>query len=176
MDADTLLTKRQAAAYLRASERTFDRHVRPALPRREGTGFHLSDLDRFIHRGMRHRIYFLRAGELPFIKIGWTGSGVEDRVTSLQIGSPLPLVAIGAFYGELHHEAVVHARFEGLRVRPRGEWFRESPELLALAKLTYPPSWVFVTGRLEHRDATLPKRLSAAALLRDASSGEGGTA
>lgn len=71
-------------------------------------------------------VYFLNAG--PFVKIGFSSSGVEKRVDELKTGCPFPIVIAGVIDGAQKLERELHKRFAHLRVNL--EWFQGSPELL----------------------------------------------
>lgn len=143
MTSEALLRKADAATYLRQSQRGFERHVQPFLRQRpRPMTYAVSELNDFIERLRWHRIYFLRAGDLPFLKIGWTTRPLKDRLVNLQNGCPVELRVHGAFFGEQRHERAIHRHFASLRVRKSSEWFHDSDELLALAKLTWPPQWL----------------------------------
>jgi hypothetical protein len=74
-------------------------------------------------------VYFLRSGETGPIKIGYTGTTPNARLSALQTGNPEPLRLIGAVPGTMADESRLHDRFSGARIQ--GEWFRPVPELLA---------------------------------------------
>ena len=63
-------------------------------------------------------VYFISGGGL--IKIGVT-INPKQRLSALQIGSPLPLCLLAVMPGGPSLEADLHKRFQGLRVH--GEWF-----------------------------------------------------
>lgn len=75
-------------------------------------------------------IYFLRL-ETGFdrIKIGYTASSVQKRISQLQTGQPYRLVLIGTIPGERDSERRLHEEFDALNVG--GEWFKGSFELIA---------------------------------------------
>jgi hypothetical protein len=74
-------------------------------------------------------IYFLRAGHDGPIKIGFTRKDPLERIAELQTGCPWRLHLIGHLAGEKRHEDWLHDRFDASKME--GEWFRETPELLA---------------------------------------------
>ncbi|MDZ4318303.1 MAG: GIY-YIG nuclease family protein [Phenylobacterium sp.] len=76
------------------------------------------------------RVYFVQAAKLGLIKIGFAAD-IQERLGSLQVGSPDRLALIGAIYDKdaLAIEARLHSRFR--KDREHGEWFRPSAELLA---------------------------------------------
>jgi hypothetical protein len=74
-------------------------------------------------------VYFIQVGDDGPIKIGCTAGSPLVRLQVLQTASPHELRLIGAkWVTRLLTEAVVHARFEHLRIR--GEWFSSDSELL----------------------------------------------
>lgn len=80
-------------------------------------------------------IYFVEADGAGAIKIGFVaGEDAADRVRDLQTGSPVPLRLLGTMPGTLQDENDLHRRFASARIH--GEWFRPTPELLAII----PPS------------------------------------
>lgn len=77
------------------------------------------------------RVYFVQALDGGPIKIG-TSNDVNKRVASLQTGSPMPLRLVGSLPGGRALEKEIHARLCAHRLR--GEWFAESPEVIAAIK------------------------------------------
>jgi hypothetical protein len=73
------------------------------------------------------RVYFVQAGESGPVKIGVTGN-IEDRVRTMQTGSPQPLRVLATFPGGFDLEARLHRMFAPHRVH--GEWFAPAPDLL----------------------------------------------
>jgi hypothetical protein len=71
-------------------------------------------------------VYFIRADDLGFVKIGYTCKP-SDRLSKLQIASPHELRMIGHIRASMVEEGRWHSRFAHLRVR--GEWFRLTTEL-----------------------------------------------
>lgn len=69
-------------------------------------------------------VYIVRGGKLH--KIGCTNGPIEDRLRTLQIGSPLKIELICAFPASepLHMERELHKIYQGRHVR--GEWYRLS--------------------------------------------------
>lgn len=70
-------------------------------------------------------IYAIRAGDLPFVKIGtsWGGyAGAGGRLDALQAGCPIELRLLGIIDGDRRAEYELHQRFAAQR--ERGEWFR----------------------------------------------------
>lgn len=72
------------------------------------------------------KIYFIE-DPANFTKIGFTELAVETRLTSLQIGNPRRLQALGWIPGTQDQEKQIHKRF--CHLSERGEWFRQSFEL-----------------------------------------------
>lgn len=68
----------------------------------------------------RSRVYFVRAGDHGFIKVG-VAVDVAARIRELQTGNPTKLVLLGTIVGDRSLEAAIHRRFRDSRVR--GEWF-----------------------------------------------------
>ena len=77
--------------------------------------------------GMAGQVYFLLAPHSLCVKIGFTTHRPQHRVTSLQSGSPEPLMLLGSVAGEIWLERGLHKRFKDLHVR--GEWFALKPDL-----------------------------------------------
>lgn len=73
-------------------------------------------------------VYFIRDGEKACIKIG-VSVEPRHRRGSLQTGHPGELVLLGTIPGIRADEQELQYRFRDLRVR--GEWYRETPELLS---------------------------------------------
>lgn len=76
-------------------------------------------------------VYFIQARTLGLIKIGHTTGSVAARLGTLQTGSPDELILLGAMPGTCDDEAALHEQFKSCRLH--GEWFRPTPEILALA-------------------------------------------
>ena len=74
-------------------------------------------------------VYCIEATGLAVIKIGWTVN-LGYRLRALRCASPVELKLVGSFEGSRSDEQGLHRRFAGDRVRPGGEWFRASSELL----------------------------------------------
>lgn len=68
------------------------------------------------------RVYFIEAEGLGLVKIGYSKSGVEGRLQSLQCASPVPLRILATVEGTLQCERALHGHYRNLRVQ--GEWFR----------------------------------------------------
>lgn len=73
------------------------------------------------------KVYFVRAGTLGPIKIGFA-SDVRKRLRALQTASAQQLRIIGTIDGQLRDEAAMHKQWAHLRMG--GEWFRAEDELL----------------------------------------------
>lgn len=76
-------------------------------------------------------IYFVMASRPRAVKIGYSAKPAE-RIASLQSASAARLKLLGVCPGTREDESNLHARFADCRIR--GEWFRASPELLAVVK------------------------------------------
>lgn len=74
-------------------------------------------------------VYFVRAGKRGPIKIGWAVDP-ERRLKILQIANHKRLRLLGACAGGAWREAELHVRLDEYRIR--GEWFRPTPEVLAV--------------------------------------------
>ena len=61
------------------------------------------------------------------VKIGFSRS-VEDRMKSLQAGSPVMLALIAAAAGRICYEKRIHRLL--LTSQSHGEWFRRTPQVL----------------------------------------------
>lgn len=73
-------------------------------------------------------VYFVQCRETGVIKIG-TSTDVSRRVAVLASQSNRDLQLLGTRSGGRAEERRLHRKFSKLRLR--GEWFRETPELLA---------------------------------------------
>lgn len=73
-------------------------------------------------------IYFVQGEVTKNVKIGFTRNHPEQRIKTLQIGSPDRLQLLGWCYGRRTAEGTLHNRFAPRRLF--GEWFACSPELL----------------------------------------------
>ena len=69
-------------------------------------------------------VYYLRPGSSAYVKIGFT-TGIDQRTTTLQVGSPEPLNLIAWFPGLQTLEAIHHDRWKEQHYR--GEWFYYDP-------------------------------------------------
>jgi hypothetical protein len=77
-------------------------------------------------------IYFIQSGDSEFVKIGYCAGEARARLGQLQVGNPLPLRLVSVKEGGKNIEALLHDRFEHLRVR--GEWFKWDAELRDFAR------------------------------------------
>jgi hypothetical protein len=71
-------------------------------------------------------VYFIRAGRMRAIKIGWANDA-EARLAALQTASHHKLHLIGYLPGSHADEQEWHDRFRSLRIR--GEWFNLTDEI-----------------------------------------------
>ena len=67
-------------------------------------------------------IYFVQAGPLGPVKVGYTTQEPKERLRALQTGSPIKLRLIGYCEGTKKGEAILHRVFGSLRME--GEWFK----------------------------------------------------
>lgn len=74
------------------------------------------------HQASGSLTYMIGAEGSNLVKIGWA-KAPEDRVSALQIGSPLILTLLWSDEGP--YEGPLHRRFKDYRVR--GEWFDLTP-------------------------------------------------
>ena len=77
-------------------------------------------------------VYFIRAGNSPRIKVGFTRKQVSIRLSCLQVGSlGIPLAVEHSFHVTEPEivEGLVHADLRRFRVR--GEWFELDEETLS---------------------------------------------
>jgi hypothetical protein len=78
-------------------------------------------------------VYFVSvadfASDYP-IKIGFTEKAGTVRLESIQTGCPYPLVMLATFAGTYQDESGLHRQFKADRLC--GEWFKRSPDLMAL--------------------------------------------
>jgi len=73
-------------------------------------------------------IYFIQGLKTENIKIGRTRQMLEERMATLQCGSPDELVFIGGILGNQTIETELHHKFSKFRLH--GEWFSPSEDLL----------------------------------------------
>jgi DNA-binding Xre family transcriptional regulator len=74
-------------------------------------------------------VYFVQAGESGNIKIG-ISRNVSQRLTKMRTDAPVELQLLGVIVGDQKTERAFHS--ELLAHRANREWFRPSPEVLAL--------------------------------------------
>lgn len=98
-----------------AESRTLD-------PRLEGIGILIPLVERVLDIGVT---YFIQGEEGGPIKIGFTKNRPSERLTELQIGSPVKLRFVGFMRGR--REPELHRQFAHLRLH--GEWFDNETEL-----------------------------------------------
>ncbi len=72
-------------------------------------------------------VYFIRNSRTCSVKIG-KSDNPRQRLSDLQTGNEDPLEIILELPGAEMVEQQLHAYFDGSRIR--GEWFKETPELL----------------------------------------------
>ena len=78
-------------------------------------------------------VYFIQSVNGGPIKIGRSGN-VDERVARLQTANAFPLRVVARMPGKVSVERNMHALFAKDRIRPDGEWFNPSPELLAFIR------------------------------------------
>lgn len=71
---------------------------------------------------MSGEVYFIACLPLGAMKIGFTRSGVVNRLSALQTGCPAPLKLYACFPGTMDDERRLHEAFAPLHIQ--GEWFR----------------------------------------------------
>lgn len=79
-------------------------------------------LDRILDTGLT---YFIQGEDGGPIKIGFTTNHPKERLSELQVGSPVRLCFVGFMKGR--RELELHRRFAHLRLH--GEWFDNDLEL-----------------------------------------------
>jgi len=67
-------------------------------------------------------IYFIKAGEVNRVKIGFTRENVSERLSAIRGSSPVKLEVLGYFQGSTYKERKLHEKFKEYRYQ--GEWFR----------------------------------------------------
>lgn len=103
-------------------------------------------------------VYFVKMAGLPYIKIGRSAT-IKSRFKTLDSYSPVGLIILGYFATTDHAEYLLHKQFSGTRTK--GEWFKESNELLELIKeinLGYTPEDLYFPDKPRHENiyGTLP--------------------
>ena len=82
-----------------------------------------------MHTGRPGWVYFVSGpGRADLIKIGWTQNAVEERVVTLQTGSPVPLLVLASVRSMFAFERWCHR--ELTEYRRYGEWFARAPRLI----------------------------------------------
>lgn len=66
-------------------------------------------------------IYFIKAEETPYIKIGYT-EDVYRRMVKMQADCPLKLIVLKTVEGDRKYEKLLHKKFAAFHYR--GEWFK----------------------------------------------------
>jgi T5orf172 domain len=77
-------------------------------------------------------VYFVEAPEVRRIKVGYTKSGISQRVSALRTGSPAEIRVRGYIYGSVSVERDIHAKFRHARFGR--EWFNETEDLAAFIR------------------------------------------
>lgn len=80
-------------------------------------------------RAQVSRIYFIQSGTSGPIKIGYTASSVERRLSNLQIGHPEKLILLVSIEGNRSLEKQLHNQFNNHH--SIGEWFHPHPSILS---------------------------------------------
>lgn len=140
-----LLTRTEAAAYLRCSQRRFRNliklgygparlpaNTRPIMFYRPTLDAWARDAANFIYPSNERGewVYFAHCLGTNRIKIGWTGDRPEQRMYRLQGSAQVKLVL--AIAGGLTRERELHDLFFAWRVH--GEWFAPCAPLLAFIR------------------------------------------
>lgn len=86
-------------------------------------------------------VYFIGQQSGGLVKIGVSNDPVA-RMTTLQVGSPVPLELLVAIVGDIALERTLHAIFS--RDRAHGEWFRRSETLTEFVRILRLPKTVDV--------------------------------
>lgn len=72
-------------------------------------------------------VYFVRCPVNGLIKIGWSGTFPNRRLSELRSGCPVPLEPVATMPGSMMDERDLHRRFHS--DRSHDEWFRPSKDL-----------------------------------------------
>ena len=72
-------------------------------------------------------IYFIKS-ESGHVKIGYSDSDIEQRMSALQCASPFKLTIMKVIPGDYEQENLIHKKFEKYRVQ--GEWFTITDDIL----------------------------------------------
>jgi hypothetical protein len=77
-------------------------------------------------------VYFVSTDDIPAfpVKIGWTERIARIRLMGIQTGCPYRLSVVAGFPGTYQDESGLHRQFKADRLC--GEWFKRSPDLMAL--------------------------------------------
>lgn len=78
-----------------------------------------------------YRVYFIRRPDTQQIKIG-ISTDLPKRLYTLQAANGSPLELLGSILGGGEEEFMVHQAFADCRLL--GEWFRETPRLMAFIR------------------------------------------
>lgn len=81
------------------------------------------------------RVYFIEAVGHDLIKIGYA-LDLQKRFTGLMTASPAPLTLLGVLDGGPRLEMEIHEKLAAHR--SHGEWFRKTPEVMAIAATARP--------------------------------------
>ncbi len=83
-------------------------------------------------------VYFIQVNGERLVKIG-SALCPESRLSELQTASAKPLLLLGSVPGGRKFEKELHRRFDALRIRSDGEWFKLEGDLLAFIRDEVPP-------------------------------------
>jgi len=72
-------------------------------------------------------IYFIRAEETPYIKIGYT-EDLYRRMIKMQADCPVKLLVLKTIEGDKNYEKDIHKKFAAFHYR--GEWFKLNEKLI----------------------------------------------
>ena len=112
--ADTGVSPQDVLAFRQEQARAAEQEARQATEAEQ------------LHRSAGPYVYFI-GGEVGAIKIGYS-KAPKERLTTLQIGSPIPLAILASFAGSMADEARLHERYAAHRLH--GEWFERHPDIL----------------------------------------------
>lgn len=77
-------------------------------------------------------IYFIQEERTNNIKIGWVKAKPQERMRTLQIGTPRKLSLLGCIHGSIVKEKLLQKSFKAYKIR--GEWFKPGKDLLSFIK------------------------------------------
>lgn len=77
-------------------------------------------------------IYFIASPTANSVKIGFTRHDARARLRVMAPHSPVPLELVAVVEGDVYLEAVIHDKFDHLRLH--NEWFRLEGDLRALVR------------------------------------------